>query len=91
MFNTPPPENRALYEIMSANMLEPESPQVIRVRRVHYACWISKATRSPTRTQKWFRERSSKLQVRTLPTFFSLSETKRGNAQQILFYISCET
>jgi hypothetical protein len=28
MFNNFPPENRAVYEIMSKNMVEPEGPQM---------------------------------------------------------------
>jgi hypothetical protein len=39
----PPPENRAVYEIMSNNMAEPERPQ-ITTRRLRFACWISKDT-----------------------------------------------
>ena len=35
-------ENRAVYEIMSKNVVEPERPQMTTRRRV--ACWISKAT-----------------------------------------------
>jgi hypothetical protein len=37
-------ESRAVYEIISKNMLEPERPQMAKWRRV--LCWISKATRS---------------------------------------------
>ena len=37
-------ENRAAYEIMSKNMVEPERPQMAIWRRV--ACWIIKATRA---------------------------------------------
>jgi hypothetical protein len=39
-------ENRAVYEIMSKNMVEPERPQMTTWRRV--ACSISKATRART-------------------------------------------
>jgi hypothetical protein len=38
------PENRAVYEIMWKNVVEPERPQTTMWRRV--ACWISKAKRS---------------------------------------------
>jgi hypothetical protein len=34
-------ENRAVYEIMSKNVVEPERPQMALMRR--FACWISKA------------------------------------------------
>ena len=48
MFNNfpapcPTTENRAICEIISKNVLEPEGPQMAIWRRV--ACWISKATR----------------------------------------------
>jgi hypothetical protein len=36
-------DNRAVYEIMSKNMVEPERPQMTIWRLV--ACWISKVTR----------------------------------------------
>jgi hypothetical protein len=39
-------ENRAIYEIMSNNVVEPERPQMIIWQR--FACWISKATRAQT-------------------------------------------
>ena len=38
------PENRAVYEIMSKNMVEPDGPQMTSQRRIRVACWISKAT-----------------------------------------------
>jgi hypothetical protein len=38
------PENRAIYEIISKNLVEPERPQMAIQQRV--ACWISKATRA---------------------------------------------
>ena len=37
-------ENRAVYEITSKNVVEPERPQITIWRRV--ACWISKTTRA---------------------------------------------
>jgi len=37
------PENRAVYEIMWKNVLEPDSPQMT-IRRTRFACWITKAT-----------------------------------------------
>ena len=36
-------ENRALYEIMWTNNVEPGKPQ-IKIRRMRIACWIPKAT-----------------------------------------------
>ena len=70
-------EYRAVYEIMSTNMVGPERPQMAIWLRV--GCWISKATRARTHThththrnihylflmafpcQQWFRERASVL------------------------------
>ena len=37
-------ENRAVYEIMSKNVVQRKRPQMAKLRRV--ACWISKATRA---------------------------------------------
>ena len=42
MFSKFFPENRAVHEIMSINVVEPERPQIIR-RRV--ACWKTRVTR----------------------------------------------
>jgi hypothetical protein len=39
-------KNRAVYEIMSKNVVEPERPQITIWRRVAY--WVSKATRAQT-------------------------------------------
>ena len=36
------PENHAVYEIMWQDMVEPDRPHNI-VRRMHIACWITKA------------------------------------------------
>ena len=44
MFSNFLPENRAVYEIMSKVMAEPERPQMTIWRRV--ACWTSRATRA---------------------------------------------
>ena len=42
-----PPKDRAIYEIMLKNLVEPERPQV--AIWLHVACWISTATRAQTR------------------------------------------
>jgi hypothetical protein len=52
------PENRAVYEIMLKNMVQPEWTQITIWR--HIACWISKATahvrtHGPTTTHKRMR------------------------------------
>ena len=39
------PENRAVYEIMSKNVVEPERSQMI-IWRMYVACWIIKVTRA---------------------------------------------
>ena len=44
MFSNLFSENRAGYEIMSKNMVEPERRQT--VWRMRVACWINKATRA---------------------------------------------
>ena len=52
-------EYRSIYEIMSINMVEPETPQMT-IRHMRGACWISKAThaqahanaRDPTHTHE---------------------------------------
>ena len=44
MFSNFFPENRAVYEIMSKNMVDSDMPQIAVWRRV--VCWISKATRA---------------------------------------------
>jgi hypothetical protein len=68
MFNNfpPPPENRVVYEIMWKNMVEPDRPQI---RRMRVACWICKATNIHSQyvtliafpLQRWLHERASVL------------------------------
>jgi len=36
-------ENRAVYEVMRKNIVEPDRPQMT-IRRMRIACWIPKAT-----------------------------------------------
>ena len=71
MFRNVFPENRAVYEVRSKNMVEPERPQTIWRMRV--VCWICEATHALACThtyseyvtviafpqQQWFHERSS--------------------------------
>jgi hypothetical protein len=60
-------ENRAVYEIMWKNTVEPDRPQI--TRRMRIACWITKATDTYTEyviliafpRQQWLRERASVL------------------------------
>ena len=42
MFNTFFPENRAVYDIMSKNLVDPERSWTIW--RMHVACWLSETT-----------------------------------------------
>ena len=40
-------ENRAVYEIMWENVVEPDRP-LMTIWRLRIACWITKATNSPS-------------------------------------------
>jgi hypothetical protein len=42
-------ENRAVYEIMSKNMVETEATNDVTIWRIRVACWISKATSTRSR------------------------------------------
>jgi hypothetical protein len=44
-------ENRAVYEIMSKNLVESDMPQM-KIRRMHDARWVSKTTHARARTRK---------------------------------------
>jgi len=46
--NSPPPENRAVYEIMWKNMAELDRPHTT-LRRMRLACWLFKATDIPSK------------------------------------------
>jgi hypothetical protein len=64
----PPSQNRAVYEIMWKNFVEPGRPQMT-VWRMRIACWIPKATNTQSQyvmlsafpLQQWFQERASLL------------------------------
>jgi hypothetical protein len=66
--NPPPPENRAVYEIMRKNMVERGRPHMT-VWRMRIAVWIPKATNIHSEyvrinafaRQKWLHERASML------------------------------
>jgi hypothetical protein len=61
-------ENRAIYEIMWKNIVEPDRPQTA-IWRMGTACWTTKATYTRSKyvtliafpRQKWLRERASML------------------------------
>jgi hypothetical protein len=58
-------ENRAVYEIMWKNTVQPDRPQMT-IRRMRFACWISKAIATHSEyviliafpRQQWLRERA---------------------------------
>jgi hypothetical protein len=52
------PENRAVYENMSKNIVDPERTQMTIWRRV--ACWISKATQEQVYSRKHARVHTHK-------------------------------
>ena len=68
MFNNLVTENRAVYEIMWKNTVQPGRPQ-IKIWRMHIACWIPKATNTKSEyailtvflMQQWLHEDLSML------------------------------
>jgi hypothetical protein len=77
------PENRAVYEIMTKNMAEPETPQMTRS---NVACWISKVTRveahsrarAPTHTHRnmWY-------------LFFSTTTIFSWTRLSVMLHVNC--
>jgi len=69
IFNKYFSENRAFYEIMWKNIVQPHISDIIR--RMRFACWIAKATDTHSEyvifiafpRRKWFRESASILCV----------------------------
>jgi hypothetical protein len=63
---TPLPKNRAVYELMWKNIVEPDRPQMT-VRRIRFACWIPKAANTHSEyaifiafpQQQWLHVRAS--------------------------------
>jgi len=61
-------ENRAVYEIIWQNIVQPDRPQMT-IQRMRIACWIPKATNPHSKyvivvvfpLQKWLQERASML------------------------------
>jgi len=72
MFNFFPPENRAVYEIMSKNMVEPGRPQ-LTIWRMRIGCWIPYSTNTYSEyvilidfpLQQWLHERALVLTLYT--------------------------
>jgi len=61
-----PPENRAFYEIMWKNVVEPDRQQMTTVWRMRIACWINKVANTHWECvrliafplQQWLHERA---------------------------------
>ena len=68
-------ENRAAYEVMWKNMVQPDRSQMIRRRKDRFACEMTKANRDTLRMcntecfswQQWLGECESVLHYSTLP------------------------
>ena len=80
-------ENRAIYEIMLKNIVEPETPKT--TWRIRVLCWIRKAIRAHTHAQKyliliafrrqqWFGERTSLLLYTYIASFAYLCVLQSG-------------
>jgi hypothetical protein len=62
-------ENRAVYEIMSKNMVQPDATDDNIIGRMRFECWRTKATDTQSEyviliafpQQQWLRERASML------------------------------
>jgi hypothetical protein len=80
MFNNPDfrgggAENRAVYEIMSKNFVDPDRPLMI-IWRMRIACWIPNATATHSEyvilidfpLQQWLPELSSVLRYTYIPS-----------------------
>ena len=78
-------ENRAFYEIMSKNIVEPDRPQMT-MWRMRIACWLPKATNTHSEyviliafpLQQWLHERASILRCMYIAyhaysTFYAVS------------------
>jgi hypothetical protein len=67
-------ENRTMYEIMYENGTTRKATDDNKIRRMRFACWITKATNPNSENviltafpvQEWLREGASNLHVRTL-------------------------
>ena len=95
MFSNFFPENRAVYEIMSKNMVESERLQIAIWRRV--ACWISKATHAeahlraraptPTRACTCTHTKTTICNTYCFPTAKAVSRTRLN----ITLYVYCQS
>ena len=73
-------ENRAVYEVMWKNTLQPDRLQ-ITIWRMRFGCWITEATDTDSEyviyiafpLQQWLHERASLLRYRKLPVLLTFS------------------
>ena len=82
MFNSFFPENRAVYDIMSKNMVEPDRPQMT-IRRMCFARWITKATHTRKHTH------THTLRIFNTHCFFTATAVSRTHLNAAL-YVYCD-
>jgi len=78
-------ENRAVYEIMWKNIVQPDGPQMT-IQRMRISCWIPKATNTHSKyvivivfpLQQWLHERASILLYKYIACLVSCVY-KQGN------------
>jgi hypothetical protein len=90
------PENRAVYEIMWKNGTARQATDDNIIRRMRFACWITKATDTQSEyviliafpQQQWLRERTSilHLYVHCVPCVVTSSGSKRMYGRIPLVY-----
>jgi len=91
-------ENRAVYEIMWKNIIQPGRPKMI-IRRMCIACWIPNATNTQSEEviltafllQQWLHERTSMLRYTQCAYLFSLIYPTILTAYRPVFLNLCET
>jgi hypothetical protein len=79
MFNNFFSEARAVYEIRLKNMVQPGRPQMT-TQRMRFACWIPKATNTPSEYVIWLHSHSKNCfarapqchVMRALPVLFKI-------------------
>jgi hypothetical protein len=84
-------ENRAVYEIMWTNSVEPDRPQM-SLWHMHIACWIPEATYTHYEyvllfafpLQERLHERASMLLYRTLPVLFPVDSFMSATTTSLL-------
>jgi len=84
--NSPPPENRAVYESMWKSIVESGRPQKTIWWRMRFEYWITKATNTHSiyvvltafPLQQWFHDAPHCYVIRTLPVFLMLNFAVHG-------------